>query len=160
MFITRRRRDKFGVWSLGFGVAGPVSDPEKQKMQDFKNLNVWQKAHVLAIAVYRATSAFPREELYGLTSQTRRACVSIPANIAEGCGRQGNAELNRYLQISLGSARELEYHLLLARDLSFLDDNAYEPLEKQVSEVRRMLISFIKKLREIKEIKVEPGVGG
>ena len=122
-------------------------------MQDFKKLNVWQKAHLLAIAVYQATSDFPKEELYGLTSQARRACVSIPANIAEGCGKEGNAELNRYLQISLGSTRELEYHLLLARDLNFLNNKIYDPLNNQVSEVRRMLISFIKKLGEEKGVK-------
>ena len=86
-------------------------------MQDFKKLTVWQKAHLLTVAAYKATEAFPKDELYGLTSQIRRACISIPANIAEGCGREGKVEFNRFLQIALGSATELEYHLLLAYDL-------------------------------------------
>ena len=84
-------------------------------MQDFRQLKVWRKAHSLALAIYKGTVRFPRTELYGLTSQIRRACVSIPANIAEGCGRGGDPELGRFLQIAMGSASELEYHLLLAR---------------------------------------------
>lgn len=86
-------------------------------MKDFKDLKVWQKAHVLTLTLYRLTRIFPREELYGLTSQIRRCSASIAANIAEGCGRKGNAELHRFLQIAAGSASELDYHLLLARDL-------------------------------------------
>ncbi|MEP7292950.1 MAG: four helix bundle protein, partial [Chloroflexota bacterium] len=89
-------------------------------MQDFKKLQVWMKAHVFTLALYRATSAFPKEEVYGLTSQMRRAAVSIPANIAEGCGRSSNAELARFLHISMGSASEVEYYLVLAHDLEFL----------------------------------------
>jgi four helix bundle protein len=119
-------------------------------VQDFKKLEVWQKAHLLAIAAYQETSSFPKDELYGLTSQIRRACVSVPANIAEGCGREGKVELGRFLQISLGSARELEYHILLAHDLKFLGTKEYEQLDDQVSEVRKMLISFIQKLKTAK----------
>jgi four helix bundle protein len=81
-------------------------------MQDFKNLVTWQKAHSLAIVIYQATANFPKDELYGLTSQIRRSCTSIPANIAEGCGREGNSDFGRFLQISIGSASELKYHLL------------------------------------------------
>ena len=114
-------------------------------MQDFKKLSVWNKAHLLAVAVYQATSVFPKDELYGLTSQIRRASISIPANIAEGCGRKGNAELGRFLQMSLGSASELEYHLLLANDLKFLSSKEYESLNEQTCEVKRMLTSLIKK---------------
>ena len=98
-------------------------------MQDFKKLKVWQKAHSLAVAIYQATEVFPKDELYGLTSQIRRSCVSIPANIAEGCGRGGNTEFNRFLQIALGSATELEYHLLLANELKFLNLANYEELD-------------------------------
>jgi len=98
-------------------------------MQDFKKLKVWQKAHSLAVAIYQATEMFPKDELYGLTSQIRRSCVSIPANIAEGCGRGGNTEFNRFLQIALGSATELEYHLLLANKLKFLNLANYEELD-------------------------------
>ncbi len=88
-------------------------------MGDFRNLEVWRKAHGLTLAVYQATTSFPKEELYGLTSQIRRAAASIPANLCEGCGRNGNAEFARYCSIALGSANELEYHLLLAHDLNF-----------------------------------------
>lgn len=86
-------------------------------MKDFRNLRVWEKAHHLTLEIYRVTSAFPKEETYGLTSQIRRACVSIPANVAEGCGRDSEAELLRYLKIAMGSSSELEYELLLANQL-------------------------------------------
>ena len=117
-------------------------------MQDFKKLKVWQKAHLLTVATYEATEDFPKDEIYGLTSQIRRACVSIPANIAEGCGRQGNNELNRFLQIALGSTTELEYHLLLANELKFLGYKDCEHLDNQVGEVRKMLISLMQKINE------------
>jgi len=94
-------------------------------MRDFKKLNVWRKAHLLTLEVYKATAGFPRDELYGLTSQVRRACVSIPANIAEGYGRDGEAEFGRFLRIALGSASELEYHLCLAFDLKFLKNTNF-----------------------------------
>lgn len=116
-------------------------------MKDFKELEVWVKAHQLTLAVYKVTQTFPRDELYGLTRQIRRSCASIPANIAEGCGRSGNAELSRFLQIAMGSASELEYHILLARDLSLLNSLAYDRLASDVTEVKRMLASFIKKLK-------------
>ncbi len=106
------------------------------------------KAHLLTVTIYQATSVFPRDELFGLTSQIRRASVSIPANIAEGCGRERNAELAHFLQIASGSARELEYHLLLSHDLQFLSNQSYEHLDKLVGEVRKMLITLIKKLRK------------
>ncbi len=116
-------------------------------MKDFRKLDVWAKAHQLALAVYQATATFPKEELYGLTSQIRRASVSIPANIAEGCGRGSDTELARFLQIAMGSASELEYHLLLARDLTFLNASTYESLANNVIEVKRMLTSLIQKLK-------------
>jgi len=116
-------------------------------VQDYRNLKVWERAHQFTLAVYKATSLFPKDELYGLTSQIRRACASIPANIAEGCGRSGDVELARFLQMALGSASELDYHLLLARDLNFLNSETYEQLASELTEVRRMLNSFIQKLR-------------
>ena len=116
-------------------------------MRDFKDFKVWEKSHGLTLVVYKATAAFPKEELYGLTSQIRRACASIPANIAEGCGRSGNAELARFLQIAMGSASELEYHLLLAHDLEFLDDSDYNHLSTRTIEVKRMLTSLLQKVR-------------
>lgn len=116
-------------------------------MKDFRSLQVWEKAHRLALAVYRATSGFPKEELYGLTSQIRRASVSIPTNIAEGCGRHTDAEFARFLQIAMGSASETEYQLLLGRDLEFLPQDSYETLRQQVEEVKRMLATLLKILR-------------
>ncbi len=116
-------------------------------MRDFKNLNVWRKAHELALAVYAATKKFPKEEQYGLTSQIRRSGVSIPANIAEGCGRESSAEFSRFLQIAFGSASELEYHILLANDLNFLNTGEYDSLTNDVAEVKKMLTSLIRKLK-------------
>lgn len=117
-------------------------------MRDFRKLKVWERSHDLALAVYKETAAFPKDELYGLTSQLRRACASIPANIAEGCGRSGPAELSRYLHIAMGSASELEYFLLLGRDLGLLEAAQYEPLAGEVIEVKRMLTSLIQRLKE------------
>ena len=116
-------------------------------MRNFRTLKVWEKSHGLTLAVYEATRKFPRDELYGLTSQLRRSSSSIPANIAEGCGRSGNPELARFLHIAMGSASELEYHLLLAKDLSILNDSDYNQLAAEVTGVKRMLTSFIKKLK-------------
>jgi four helix bundle protein len=116
-------------------------------LKSFRDLKVWQKAHELALAVYNSTRSFPKDELYGLTSQMRRAASSIPANIAEGCGREGDAEFGRYLQISMGSASELEYHLLLARDLDYVEGSTYEELAEHVTEVKRMLASLLRKVK-------------
>jgi len=116
-------------------------------VRNFREIKAWEKAHRLTLDVYKATRTFPKEELYGLTSQIRRSCVSIPANIAEGCGRSGDAEFARFLQVSMGSASELEYHLLLAHDLDYLKTVSYEGLMSQLIEVKRMLTAFIKKLR-------------
>jgi len=115
-------------------------------MRDFRDLKVWEKAHTMTLSVYRITANFPREEVYGITSQIRRAGSSIPANIAEGCGRDGDAELARFLRIAMGSASELEYHLLLASDLNLLAKSEYDRLATDVTEVKRMLASFILKL--------------
>lgn len=116
-------------------------------MRDFKKLEVWRRGHRLTLAVYKATAAFPKEELYGLTSQTRRASSAISANVAEGCGRGSNADLARFLQIAFGSASELENHLLLARDLSFLQPADHKRLSEEVIEIQLMLSSFIKSLK-------------
>ncbi len=116
-------------------------------MKDLRGLKVWEKAHNLVLSIYHATSKFPKDELYGLTSQIRRAGISIPANIAEGCCRSGDVEFARFLQIAAGSASELEYHLLLAHDLRFLNSADFEQLRKELVDVKRMLSSFIKKLR-------------
>ena len=115
-------------------------------MKDFKELKVWQKAHLLTLMLYRVTRIFLREELYGLTSQIRRCSASIAANIAEGCGRRGNAELHRFLQIAAGSASELDYHLPLARDLRLLHEPDYRETAGLLLEVRRMLTSLSRKV--------------
>jgi len=116
-------------------------------MKNFRDLKVWHKSHQLTLEIYKATASFPKEERYGLTSQMRRASTSIPANIAEGCGRNGDTELARFLQIAMGSASELEYHLILARDLDLLPSPNYEQLERQTLEIKRMLAPLINKLR-------------
>ena len=130
-----------------FSFQQSAKNHEGNRLKDFRKQKVWMKAHDLALEVYRITEAFPKTELFGLTSQIRRACVSIPANIAEGCGRDTDADFARFLQIAMGSASELEYHLLLAHDLGFLTDSVYERLQTKTSEVKQMLTSFIKKLK-------------
>ena len=117
-------------------------------MKDFKELKVWHKAYDLALSVYEVSRGFPREEMYGLTSQLRRAAVSIGANIAEGCGRRSDGELVRFLQIARGSASEVEHHLLLARDLKFLHATAHQNIEKRLQEVQRMLTSLVSSVQE------------
>ena len=116
-------------------------------MRDFRELKVWSKSHRLTLDVYGVTAGSPREEMYGLTSQLRRSCASIPANIAEGCGRSGDVELGRFMQIAMGSASELEYHLLLAHDLNFLDPPNYNRLSEGAIEAKRMLSTFINRLK-------------
>jgi four helix bundle protein len=116
-------------------------------MEDFKNLKVWSKAHKLTLAVYQLTRMFPRDEIYGLTSQIRRASASIGANIAEGCGRRSDPELKRFVQIARGSANELEYHLLLAKDLRLLTPEEHSELEARILEVQRMLAALSQRLQ-------------
>ncbi len=115
-------------------------------MKDFRRLKVWQKAHRLALKIYEATRKFPKDELYGMVSQMRRSSSSIARNIAEGCGRTGDAEFGRFLQIAMGSASELEYDVLLARDLTYLTLDEYEDLARDTAEVKRMLAPLILKL--------------
>jgi four helix bundle protein len=112
-------------------------------MQDFRKLAVFHKARALVSAVYRATASFPREETYGLTSQIRRAAISIVANLAEGCGRTGDTELRRFCDISMGSASELELLLKVASDLKYLGANSFQELSSQNEEVKRMLARLI-----------------
>ncbi len=116
-------------------------------MQDFRKLDVWQRAHSMTLDLYRKTKLFPRDEMYGLTSQIRRSASSIGANIAEGCGRESEADLGRFLQIALGSASELQYHILLARDLSYIPARDYEHVAGEVTGVKKMLTSLTQKVR-------------
>ena len=116
-------------------------------MEDFKDLRVWVKAHDLTLAVYQKTRVFPREEMYGLTSQLRRAAVSVGANIAEGCGRRSDGEMRRFIQIARGSANEVEYHLLLAKDLDLLSAEDHEDLRIKILEIQRMLAALVQSLK-------------
>lgn len=115
-------------------------------MKDFRDLKVWEKAHQLTLELYRSTKTFPADERFGLVSQIRRCAASVPANIAEGCGRRGNGEFSRFLQIAAGSANELAYHWLLARDLVYVESGEYAAMEKKISEVQRMLGGLITKV--------------
>jgi four helix bundle protein len=116
-------------------------------LEDFKDLKVWRRAHELTLQIYQYTRAFPKDEIYGLTSQTRRAAASVGANIAEGCGRRSDPEMKRFIQIARGSASELEYHLLLARDLQFLRPEEFKELEARILEVQRMLAALVQRLQ-------------
>ena len=116
-------------------------------MKDFHELKVWQKAHQLTLAVYQITATFPREKLSGLTSQVLRCCSSIPANLAEGCGRSGDAEFARFCSIAMGSASELEYHLLLAKDLKLIKLKDHAELSQRATELKRMLTALLQKLK-------------
>jgi four helix bundle protein len=115
-------------------------------VKDFRDLQVWQKAHQLTLTVYRLTASFPQTERYGLTTQLRRSSASVAANLAEGCGRNGDAELARFCSIAMGSASELEYHLLLARDLKLLKVTDYAELARHTTEIKRMLTGLFQKL--------------
>lgn len=116
-------------------------------MKDFNDLIVWQRNHAFTLRVYAATKSFPKGELFGLTSQMRRSTSSAPTNIAEGCGRHGDVELARFFQIAMGSASETEYQLRLAYDLGCLADDAYSSLLDELTQIKRMLNTFIQKLR-------------
>jgi four helix bundle protein len=117
-------------------------------MQDFRNLKIWERAHGLVLEVYKATAAFPKEEIYGLTSQIRRAAASIPCNIAEGCGKASDADLANYIQIAMGSASELDYELQLAHDLNYLPADVYSVLSEELTEIRKMMNAFVQRLRK------------
>ena len=130
-------------------------------MKDFKELRVWSKAHELAILVYKLTRAFPRDEVYGLTSQVRRSAASIGANIAEGCGRHSDGEMTRFLQIARGSASETEYHLLLAKDLGFLQEADFQVAEQAVVVVQRMLTALVQRVQpQSRKPKIEQSRAG
>lgn len=116
-------------------------------MKDFRRLKVWEKSHAVVLMVYRLSRGFPREELFGLTSQARRSAASIPSNIAEGCGRDTNADFARFLQIAMGSAMELEYQMMLARDLNYIGPEDYVMIDDSIHETKRMLYALIDRVR-------------
>ena len=116
-------------------------------MQNYKELKVWQKSHAFTLKVYEITKSFPKDELYSLTNQLRRAASSVPTNIAEGCGKNSNNELAHFLNISLGSSNETEYFLILSKDLKYLSENIFIELEDNINEIKAMLISLNNKVR-------------
>ena len=116
-------------------------------MRNYRDLVVLQKAHQVTLHLYKVTRRFPKDELFGLTSQIRRAAASIGANLAEGCGRQSDPEFGRFLTIAMGSASELSYHLLLAKDLALLPEADYAFLNTDVDEVRKMLTALTAKVK-------------
>jgi len=116
-------------------------------MTDFKTLRVWENFHAITLEIYAFTQKFPAEETYGLISQVRRSSVSIAANIAEGCGRGSDAELNRLLIIAMGSASELEYQLLLAKDLRYISTSDYDHIQERLITAKKMLNRFIQKIK-------------
>jgi len=124
-------------------------------MYDFRKLVVWRKSHDLALGIYRCSQSFPADERFGLTSQLRRSATSIPSNIAEGCGRGGDADFGRFIRIAIGSANELEYQLLLAHDLTYLDGASYAQLAGSCIEVRRMLAALKARLVRSRSSKLE-----
>lgn len=116
-------------------------------MRDFHKLVIWQRSHQLTLAVYRISKSFPKEEIFGLTSQMRRAVSSIPTNIAEGCGRASNKDFAHFLQIAIGSATEVEYQLLLAHDINYINDDDYQALTDETVVVRKMIIKYQSELK-------------
>ena len=130
-----------------FEQKGADMGTQLQPARTFRDLVVWQKAHQFVLAVYRLTAVFPKQETYGLVSQLRRAAVSIPANIAEGCGKLTDADFTRFLSNAMGSASELQYELILSHDLRYLDDESSRQLGFQVEEVKRILTGLIKQTK-------------
>jgi four helix bundle protein len=116
-------------------------------MQDFQNLEVWQRSHQIVLAVYRLTHSFPYEERFGLSAQIRRSAASVASNIAEGCGRQSDADFRRVLYLAMGSACELEYQLILSHDLHYIDGNTHSQLAGELVRVKKMLTSLISRLQ-------------
>ena len=112
-------------------------------MRNYRDLEVWEKAHKLTLQLYQRSRTFPKEEFYGLTSQLRRSMMSIGANLAEGCGRQTTPELARFVRIAMGSASEVDYHLLLARDFGYLQSDEHQELSQELTRIRKMLASLL-----------------
>ena len=119
-------------------------------MINFKTLQIWERSHNIVLKVYALTNSFPNTENFGLTSQIRRAAVSVPSNIAEGCGRNSDGELSRFVTIAMGSSAELEYQNILSKDLGYISENDFNQLNKEIVEVRKMMNSFLDKVNKRK----------
>ena len=115
-------------------------------MRDFKKYDIWQLSHELTLEVYKITSIFSKEELFGITSQLRRATSSIPTNISEGCGRNSDKEFNQFLNIALGSALETEYLFILSKDLNYLNQEQFQDLELKINNIKSKIYKLKKKL--------------
>jgi four helix bundle protein len=115
-------------------------------MRNFLNLEIWKKSHQLTLKIYKTTKHFPKEETFGLTSQMRRSSSSIPTNIAEGCGRNSNPQLANFLQIVSGSCSELQYQIILSKELSYITEEVFYELHADVIDVRRMIFGYRDKL--------------
>ena len=116
-------------------------------MRDFKKYNIWTLSHSFTLEIYSITKTFPKEEIYGLTSQIRRVSSSIPTNISEGCGRDSDAEFNRFLTIALGSATESEYLLILSKELNYIDTSSFEKLNSDINIIKQKIYSLKQKLK-------------
>ena len=119
-------------------------------MVDYRNYKVWQRSHKLVLEIYKVTRSYPSSEQFNLVSQTNRAALSIPTNIAEGCGRQTQKEFVRFLYISSGSAHELEYLLMVSGDLNFIDEKSRTFLLKEIDEIKKILYSLIQTIETSK----------
>ena len=115
-------------------------------MRDFKKYDIWKLSHVFTLKIYELTKLFPKDELYGIVSQIRRASSSIPTNISEGCGRTSDAEFNRFLTIALGSASEVEYLIILSKDLNYIDENSFTELNQEINTIKRKIHTLKQKL--------------
>jgi four helix bundle protein len=129
-------------------------------MRNYRDLQVWTKAHTLTLDLYQLSRQFPREELYGMVTQLRRAACSIGANLAEGCGRRTQAELARFTRIAMGSASELDYHLLLSRDLGFVKNDDYQRVSTLLEEIRKMLTSLLNSIENEIDLKAKARAQG
>jgi len=116
-------------------------------MQNYRKLKIWERSHSLVLEIYRLTRAFPKEEIFGITAQLRRAASSVPANIVEGSARSSDPDFSRFLNIALGSLNELDYFLMLSRDLSYLDNKCHLQLQESIDHLRKMMISMITRLK-------------
>ena len=115
-------------------------------MRSFHELSIWQRSHLLTLKIYSVIKNFPKDEMFGIISQMRRSSSSIPTNIAEGCGRNSNSEMKRFLIIATGSSSELEYQLILSKDLHYLSEKSCKELQDELIEIRKMIYAFIQNL--------------
>ena len=116
-------------------------------MRNFLQLEIWKRSHQLTLNIYNTTKTFPKEEMFGLSSQMRRSASSIPTNIAEGCGRNTNPQFINFLQISTGSCSELQYQLFLTKDLAYISEETFVELDAEVNEIRKMIFAYLSKLK-------------